>query len=74
MFHHVVSALLRASESGCARALGLVCTDNATPLTPKNLLPSATRFMATLPCERVHMLCPVPALRPDNYRYIYHSK
>lgn len=40
---------------------------------PKPVL-SATRFIAKPSCERVHMLCPVPALHPDNYCYIYPSK
>lgn len=43
------------------------------PLKPNPLL-STTRFIAKLPCERVHMLCPVSVLHPDNYCYIYHSK
>lgn len=43
-------------------------------LSPPRSSHYATRFIAKQPCERVHMLCPVPVLHPDNYCYIYHSK
>lgn len=44
------------------------------PLPSPVLFFSPKRFTAKQPWERVHTLCPVSVLHPDNYCYIYHSK
>lgn len=63
-----------ARQWKCPRARARVHLQQLSPRLRKTSLPSASRFIATLHCERVHELCLVPALRPDNYRYIYQSK
>lgn len=67
------------SEHKCAQVnVSLwMCMDLCTYITPlptPTPIRSTARFTAKQPCERVHMLCPVSALHPDNYCYIYHSK
>lgn len=58
----------------CVHVLAHVHYPPTTLPTHPNLLLSPAKSTAKQPCERVHMLCPVSILHPDNYCYIYHSK